>query len=149
MPGVIEKDATRQNNKNAISNSARTTPSTYVRLFVLLGARTIRGMSGYVLRLGSLVSARRSLHQSKPSIEAPKANTAPGGCNPENRPIGAVQGASRPPHSRGTTPLRVCPCGMTTATVADLDHQLRSAALVEYPQGRYPSLRRAGDPTPR
>jgi hypothetical protein len=77
----------RENNENPTSDSARTTPSTHPGLSVLLGARTIlRGTSGYVLRLGSLVNSRRSLYQSKPSIEAPKANTAPAKCNLDNRP---------------------------------------------------------------
>jgi len=106
--GVSEQDATRQNNENSTIDSARTTTSTFRGLFVVLGARTIlRGASGYVLRLGSLVNARRSLYQSKPSIEAPKANTAPGGCNPENRPVWRGAARPEPPRSRHNSASRL------------------------------------------
>ena len=37
---------------------------------------------GYVLHLGVLVSARRLLYQSKPSIEATHVNTLGGTCKP-------------------------------------------------------------------
>jgi hypothetical protein len=97
---VIEKDATRQNSENTTSDSGAYNTFHLRGFFVLLGARTIliRGTSGYVLRLGSLVNARRSLYQSKPSIEATKANTAQGGCHPRRIAlIGAVYGASGTP----------------------------------------------------
>ena len=78
----IETETTRQINENAISHSARTTPSTSMGLFVFLGARTnLRGTSGYVLHLGVLVSARGLLHQSKPSIESFYVNTLTRGRN--------------------------------------------------------------------
>jgi hypothetical protein len=102
---------------------------------MLSGARTIlRGMSGYVLRLGGLVNARRSLYQSKPSIEASKANTAPGGCNPENRPD--WRRAGRVPNTRGWARERYAsgPPSRPRRRSADLDHELRSVALVEHPQ---------------
>ena len=61
------------------ADSARTTPLSRWRLSVLLERWTnLRRTSGYVLPLGCLVNARRSLYQSKPSIEDTNATTAGG-----------------------------------------------------------------------
>ena len=60
--------------------------------------------------LGCLVSARRLLHQSKPSIEALEATTGTGGCNPclavrrQDPGLGSRSGAARRHDARA--PLR-------------------------------------------
>jgi hypothetical protein len=93
---AIEKDVKRKISENTASESTRTTKLHSTRLFVLSGAWTnLRGTSGYVLGLRCLVSARRSLYQSKPSIEDTNATTAAGGCKP-NIQIPSAPGWSTP-----------------------------------------------------
>jgi hypothetical protein len=80
---AIEKDVKRKISENTADESTRKTTFHSTRLFVLSGAWTnLRGTSGYVLCLRCLVSARRSLYQSKPSIEDTNATTAADGCKP-------------------------------------------------------------------
>jgi hypothetical protein len=80
---AIERDVKRKISENTANDSTRTTKFHSTRLVVLSGAQTnLRGTSGYVLGLRCLVSAWRSLYQSKPSIEDTNATTAAGGCKP-------------------------------------------------------------------
>ena len=74
--------------RHSASNSRRTPAS----LDAVLRRLKRRGGSqrkrpGYVLRLGGLVSARRLLYQSKPSIEATRINTPSGTCKADLRPL--------------------------------------------------------------
>jgi hypothetical protein len=112
---AIEKDVKRKISENTANESTRTTKFHSTRLFVLSGAWTnLRGTSSYVLGLRCLVSARRSLYQSKPSIEDTNATTAAGGCKP-NIQTPSARGWSTPTVRRAgrateaTSPKRPTP----------------------------------------